>query len=87
MSFLQRISQTNVNPYFFRMQFGDGEHGYVYLLCKASLQKELYLSIRQHIIPPYAVVIALGKGEPDERTRFHMERFYGFVNEEQPEVA
>lgn len=86
MSFLDRV-RGSVQPYFFRMTFEDGERGYVYLLCKGSLQKDLFASIRRNIVPPYAVVIALGKGEPDEKTRFHMERFYGFSHEATEESA
>lgn len=77
LSFVDR-NKGEVAPYFFRITFEDGELGYVYLLCKTSLQRELYISMRKSVIPPYAVVVSLGKGEPDEATRYHMERFYGF---------
>ncbi len=86
MSFIDRI-RGSVQPYFFRLRFDDGEMGYVYLLCKSSLQKDLYISMRGNVIPPYAVVIAMGKGEPEEKTRFDMERFYGFSHEDQSESA
>lgn len=77
MSFVDK-TKGEVAPYFFRITFEDGELGYVYLLCKTTLQRDLYMSMRKSTIPPYAIVISLGKGEPDEATRYHMERFYGF---------
>lgn len=74
-------SNSPIKSYFFRLKTPQGTDGYVYLLCSASLQTELYLSMRKNKIPAFAVVAAAGEGEPDEQTRFNMERYYGFKHE------
>jgi hypothetical protein len=64
--------------YFFNSIMLDGNDGYVYVLCKKEDEYFLFDAIEDHIIPPFAVVVAAGSGEPDEQTRHHMERYYGF---------
>lgn len=68
--------------YLFPFVMPDGKTGYVYLMCEATKEAALTHSIRSGSIPDYATVIACGRGQPDERLRFNMERYYGCIHEE-----
>ncbi len=68
--------------YLFPFVMPDGKSGYVYLMCAASHEAELASSIRSGNIPDYATVIACGRGQPDERLRHNMERYYGCIHEQ-----
>lgn len=82
MSFKDKISGSSpIKSYFFHLKTPEGKEGYVYLLCSLSLETELYLSMRKNKIPRFATIAAAGEGEPDEQTRFNMERYYGYKHE------
>lgn len=79
MSFIEKhTASAPIKSYFFELKTPEGKDGYVYILCSASLETELFLSMRKNKIPRFAVVVAAGEGMPDEHTRFNMERYYGF---------
>ncbi|MFO1242131.1 MAG: hypothetical protein U1E36_02880 [Rickettsiales bacterium] len=77
----QQKANSPIKTYFFHLKTPEGKEGYVYLLCSASMERELYLSMRKNKIPRFAVIADAGEGEPDEQTRFNMERYYGFKHE------
>lgn len=67
--------------YLFPHVMPDGEKGYLYLMCPIRLERELTRCLRLGEIPEFARVIACGRGEPDERLRFNMERYYGHIHD------
>ncbi len=72
---------TANHTYLFPYTMPDGGEGYIYLMCPSMREKELSDSIQSGAIPNFARVIACGKGAPDERLRFNMERYYGYIHE------
>lgn len=68
--------------YLFPFVMPDGNGGYVYLMCDARFEAELSRNIRSGSIPDFATVIACGRGQPDERLRYNMERYYGCIHEQ-----
>lgn len=88
MSFSNKLSGSSapVKTYFFPLKTPEGKDGYVYLLCSTSLETELYLSMRKNKIPRFAMIADAGEGEPDEQTRFNMERYYGFKHDAETQV-
>lgn len=77
---LQHGATAN-HTYLFPYTMPDGSAGYVYLMCARRLEHDLHYAIRSGTIPTFARVITCGRGEPDERLRFNMERYYGHIHE------
>lgn len=76
------VGGTAVNQtYLFPYTMPDGFDGYIYLMCSGRRERDLSAAIKSGTIPDYARVIACGKGMPDERLRFNMERYYGHIHE------
>ncbi len=57
-----------------------GEKGYMYILAPQEKEQLLMRALKDGVIPPYAVVVAAGAGQPSEETQHHMERCYGFAS-------
>ncbi len=75
-------ARPSVNrTYLFPYTMPDGAEGYVYLMCSRQYEQALSLAIEKGEIPDFARVISCGKGAPDERLRFNMERYYGHIHE------
>ncbi len=67
--------------FLFSHTMPDGSAGYVYLMCSGPREMAMKASMQRGEIPDYATVIACGRGQPDERMRFNMERYYGHIHE------
>lgn len=68
-----------IRVYLFPYTLPDGADGHLYLICSPKREQELEKAIAEGKIPAFAQVIACGKGEPDERMRFNIERYYGQI--------
>ena len=51
---------------------------YYYAIANEMLHNEMMLSIKQGIIPHYAVVVQKGDGEPTQEVKAKIKAYYGF---------
>ena len=75
----QRLAaEKKTNVYFLPGKNASGAAGYVYVVSSAILHEDFIATIQLGVIPPYAVVVERGMGEPDENVKKKMLDYYGF---------
>lgn len=63
---------------------------YFYAIASEMLHSEMMLSLKQGVIPHFAVVVEKGSGQPSAETKAKIKAYYGFDHdyyESQPENA
>lgn len=79
----QSRATAGLKNYLFPFTMPDGTPGHVYLMCPCVHEQELRLTLQKGEIPEFATVLACGHGQPDERLRHHLERYYGHIYEQE----
>lgn len=75
----QRLAvEKKTNVYFIPGTDGAGNAGYIYAVCSALLHEDFIAGIRAGVIPPYAVVVETGSGEPSAEVKKKILDYYGF---------
>ena len=71
-------SLEEMQVFYYQTEMEDGRSGYFFFLAPEAMKEELDLAMQNNDIPSSVVVLAAGEGQPDEKTWFNMERYFGY---------
>jgi hypothetical protein len=75
-------AEKKTNVYFIPGQNKSDQLGYIYVVCSAMLHDDFVENIRLGVIPPYAVIVETGSGDPTVDVKKKMLDYYGFDHDE-----
>lgn len=79
LAFNERLqAEKRVNVYYIPGTNNAGERTFIYAVVSAALHDRFWEALKQGIIPDFAVIVEMGRGEPTDEVKAKIKAYYGF---------